>query len=102
MKQLVLTNGTTLDFTDSSTIFNLTQVISSFAEIDDVRPEMTVENLDGATFNGETVENIIPVGLSISAGLTGNITVTYNNRAKTQQELIDEEQDAAINMLMGL
>lgn len=102
MKELVLSNGTTLEFTDSSTILNLVQVVAQFADIDDVRDELTVENLDGATFNGEPVENIIPVGVSVSAGMTGNITVTYNNRAKTQQEIIDEEQDAAINMLMGL
>ncbi len=102
MKQLVLSNGTTLDFTDSSTILNLIQVVPQFADIDAVRDAITIENLDGATFNGEPVENIIPVGVSVSAEMTGNITVTYRSREKTQQEIIDEEQDAAINMLMSL
>lgn len=102
MKQLVLSNGTTLEFTDSSTILNLVQVVPRFSNIDAVRDELTVENLDGATFNGEPVENVIPVGVSVRAEMTGNITVSFNSRAKTQQEIIDEEQDAAINMLMGL
>ena len=102
MIDLVLKDGVTLHFTDTSTIYNLVGVYEDFADIDPIRGEFTVENLDGAIFNGEPVENVIPVGMSVSAGFTGNITVTFNNRAKTQQELIDEEQDAAINMLMGL
>ena len=102
MKQLVLSNGTTLDFTDSSTIYDLVQVVENFAEIDSVRDELTVENLDGAKFNDEDVVNIVPVGVTVEAQMSGNITVHFVNRDKTAQEIIDEEQDAAINFLMGI
>lgn len=101
MKQLVLSNGTTLDFTDSSTIYDLVQVVETFAEIDAVRAELTPTNLDGATFNGEAVRNIVSVGVSVEAEMIGNITVHFMFRDKTDIEIWQEQQDEAINAALG-
>lgn len=101
MKQLVLSNGTTLDFTDSSTIYDLVQVVETFAEIDSVREEITEQNLEGATFNEEPVSNVVPVNVWVEAGMTGNITVHFTNRDKTDIEIWQEQQDEAINAALG-
>lgn len=101
MKTLKLKDGKSYDFTDSSTIYDLVQVVEKFAEIDEVREALTAENLSEATFNEEPVTNILPVGVSVEAGMSGNITVHFENRDKTEIEIWQEQQDEAINAALG-
>ena len=101
MKTLVLKDGYVLEGTDSSTVYDITTVYTDFAEIDDVRPHLTKENFVGATFNDEEVESIVPEG--ISASLDGeNVVVHFKNRAKTELELIHEEQELQNEVLDAL
>lgn len=103
MSRLVLTNGKSFEFTESSTIYNLTTVVATFAEIDPIRVELTASNLDEATFNDEPVGNIVPDGINIEAATgTDPIVVHFINRDKRADEIRDDEQDAVINMLLGL
>lgn len=102
MSRLVLTNGKSFEFTESSTIYDLVTVVASFAEIDPIRVELTASNLEDATFNDEPVGNIVPSGINVEAATgTDPITVHFMNRDKTSDEIRNDEQDAIINMLLG-
>lgn len=91
MKKLIFKDGTEVLFTDESTITNCVTILNSFAEVDVIRNEFTVENLVGATFAGEPVTDIIPVSASANAAVGGNVTVTFTNRAKTREEILEEQ-----------
>lgn len=90
-KKLIFKDKTEISFTDLSTISDCTIVLSSFAEVDDIRAKFTEANLKSATFDGESVKNIIPVSTSASADLDGNVTVHFYNREKTHDEIVDEQ-----------
>ena len=100
-KILKFADGTSLEVTDESSISCLQKTgIENFAAVDDIKTKFTVENLTGATFDDVSLSNIIPV--SISAKTEGEtITATITNRAKTHDEIVDEQitelQEAAIN-----
>lgn len=103
MSRLVLTNGKSFEFTESSTIYDLVTVVSTFAEIDPIRVELTAANLEEATFKDEPIPNVLPNGITVEAA-TGEdlIVVHFTNRDKTPDEIRDDEQDAVINMLLDL
>ena len=90
MKTLTLSNGKSYDFTDNSHITRLVKEVEAFSEIDEIAADMTEENLSGATFDGDPVENCIPV--SCTAEQTeGTITVGFVNRFKTETEIMKDE-----------
>ena len=91
MKTLTLNNETTFNFTDESTILSLVTVLDTFAEVDEMREALTEENLAGATFDGETVENIVPVVCYGRAEVDGKVVVTFSNRVKTEVEIMSEQ-----------
>ena len=90
-KVLIFKDKTEVNFTDSSTITNSVTVLESFADVDAIREKFTVENLKGATFDGETLKDIVPVSVSANADVDGNVTVHFINRAKTHDEIVDEQ-----------
>ena len=90
-KVLIFKDKTKVNFTDSSTITNCVSVLESFADVDAIREKFTVENLKGATFDGETLKDIVPVSVSAEADVDGNVTVHFINRAKTHDEIVDEQ-----------
>ncbi len=92
-KYLVFRNGDREEFTDNSTITNLFTVVSSYAAIDAMQANFTTENMIGAEFDGEPIENIIPVTTVASNefGNEGNIVVNFQNRYKTDIELLQEQ-----------
>lgn len=106
MKSLILKNGVALEFTDESTILNLVNVYTGFDDIDSIRPLLTAANLDGATFDGQIVTNVIPVEVTADALAGENVVVHFINRFKTDVEILQEtqaQQDDVINyLLMGL
>ena len=91
MKKLIFKDGTEVLFTDESTITNCVTVLNSFAEVDAIRAKFTQENLVGATFADEPVVDIIPVSASANASVGGNVSVTFTNRAKTREEILEEQ-----------
>ena len=92
-KYLVFKNGATEEFTDESTITNLFCVVNSYAAIDAMQANFTTENMVGATFDGEPIENIVPVTTVATNdyGNETNITVNFQNRYKTDVELLQEQ-----------
>ena len=92
-KYLVFKNGNTEEFTDDSTITNLKTVVSSYAAIDAMQANFTSENMVGATFDGEPIENVVPVQTVASnyLGQEDHILVNFQNRYKTDIELLQEQ-----------
>ena len=91
-KYLVFKNGEREEFTDNSTITNLFTVVNSYAQIDAMQANFYTENMVGATFDGEPIENIVPVS-TMATNTFGNensIVVTFENRYKTDIELLQE------------
>lgn len=92
-KYLVFRNGNTEEFTDESTITNLFTVVNSYATIDAMQANFTTENFVGATFDGEPIENVIPV-TTVATNTYGNenaILVNFQNRYKTDVEILQEQ-----------
>ena len=92
-KYLVFKNGEREEFTDDSTITNLFCIVDDYADIDAMQANFTSENMVGATFEGEPIENIIPV-TTIATNTYGNenaIIVNFKNRYKTDVEILQEQ-----------
>ena len=98
-KVLVFKDGHSVEFTDNSTITNLTTVVNSYTAIDTIASYFTEANLVGATFDGESLLDVIPVSMEATSDYDSvNVTVTFFNRYKTDSEifmeLITEIQEA--------
>lgn len=103
MKTLKLHNGEEINFTDTSTIYDLTSVVANASEIDEVRAKLTKANLAECEFDGEEYTLIVPVGMNATSEMTGNITVHFTTRDMTDVEKLQQsqsEQDDAINFLL--
>lgn len=106
-KYLVFKNGATEEFTDESTITNLFCVVDDYADIDAMQANFTPENMVGATFDGEPIENIVPV-TTVATNTYGNenaIVVNFQNRYKTAVEILQEQmievQEALVELAEG-
>lgn len=103
-KTMKFTDGTTYDFTDSSTALDCVAVVQTFAELDAIRAEFTEDNLKGATFDGAVVVHVVP--LSVTASADGdNVTAHFTSRVKGQVEInaeqISELQEAMAAIVEG-
>ena len=97
-------DGKTYDFTDGSTALDCVAVVQTFAEIDAIRAEFTEDNLKGATFDGTTVQHLVPV--SVQADTDGeNVVAHFTSRVKDQVEInaeqISELQEAVAGIVEG-
>lgn len=97
-------DGKTYDFTDSSTALDCVAVVKTFAELDAIRAEFTEDNLKGATFDGATVQYLVPV--SVKADMDGeNVVSHFTSRVKEQDEInaeqISELQEAVAAIVEG-
>lgn len=103
-KYLVFKNGATEEFTDESTITNLFCVVNSYATIDAMQANFTTENMVGATFDGEPIENIVPVTTVATNqfGSEDTIVVNFQNRYKTDVELLQEQMTEAQEAIADL
>lgn len=89
---LVLSDGTELQFAVGSTKEHLIGVYTSFEEADAVRVLLTNENLNGATFNGEVLENVMRYDLSVKSYKDGdNLEVHFNNIVKSEFDIMKEQ-----------
>ena len=103
-KTMKFNDGKTYDFTDSSTALDCVAVVKTFAELDAIRTEFTEDNLKGATFDGATVQHLVPV--SVNAETDGeNVVAHFTNREKGQDEInaeqISELQEAMATIVEG-
>lgn len=97
-------DGKTIEFTDGSTALDCVTVVKTFAELDAIRAEFTEDNLKGATFDGTTVQHLVPV--SAKAETDGeNVVAHFTNRVKEQVEInaeeISELQEAMATIVEG-
>lgn len=89
-KTMKFTDGTTYDFTDSSTALDCVAVVKTFAELDAIRSEFTDDNMKGAEFDGSTAQHLVPV--SVRAETDGkNVTAHFTSRVKSQDEINSEQ-----------
>ena len=106
-KYLVFKNGDTEEFTDNSTITNLFTVVSSYAQIDAMQANFTTENMVGAVFDGTPIENVVPVTTVATNefGAEDHIVVNFQNRYKTDVEILQEQmievQEALVELAEG-
>lgn len=89
MKTLELTDGTIIELSDVSERNHYVTVVEKWADIDALN--MTADNVDGATFEGELVEDVVFVSL-VGKFDGENIVVTIDYRDKTDIENIQDEQ----------
>ena len=90
MKILVLSDGTELEFTNESSVTNMVMEVEKFADVDDAKSLITVDNLNGAKFDNEPISELIPV--DVTARAVGNkVVATFKNRFKTEEEKLKEQ-----------
>lgn len=97
-------DGKTIVFTDGSTELDCVAVVQTFAELDAISAEFTEDNLKGATFDGTTVQHLVPV--SAKAETDGeNVVAHFTSRVKDQVEInseqISELQEAVAGIVEG-
>lgn len=97
-------DGKTIEFTDGSTALDCVAVVQTFEELDAIRAEFTEDNLKGATFDGTTVQHLVPV--SVQAETDGdNVVAHFTSRMKGQVEInaeqISELQEAMAGIVEG-
>lgn len=90
MKSLKLKDGDTIQFSDASNIHNLVGVYTGYAAIDSVREKLTAENLSSCELDEEEYTNIIPVGVTATSEMDGNVTATFATRDLTEIEKINK------------
>ena len=89
-KTMKFNDGTTYDFTDSSTVLDCVVVVKTFAELDAISAKFTEDNLRGAEFDGAAVQHLAHV--SVKAETDGeNVVAHFFNRVKTQDEINAEQ-----------
>lgn len=87
-KILTLNNGTSYEFSDESTIYNMVGVYNTFAQVDLIRTGITTETLKGATFDGMPVEGIIVLNVTAEADVAGNVIFHVLTRGKSNEEVL--------------
>lgn len=103
-KTMKFKDGTTYDFTDSSTMLDCVAVVKTFAELDAISAKFTEDNLKGAEFDGTVVQHLVTV--SVKAETDGeNVVAHFTNRIKAQDEInaeqISELQEAFASIAEG-
>lgn len=88
MKVLELNNHAVYQFTDESTIRDLVTVVTSFAEVDPYLNGITTELLQGATFDGERVEDAVVTEVKADSDGVGNVIIHIATRDKSSDEII--------------
>lgn len=89
---LILSDGTELQFAAGSTKEHLIGVYTSFEEADAVRVLLTDENLKGASFDGEILDNVLRYDLAVNSYKDGeNLEVHFRNILKSDIEIMQEQ-----------
>ena len=89
---LILSDGTELQFAVGSTKEHLIGVYTSFEEADAVRVLLTDENLKGASFDGEILDNVLRYDLAVNSYKDGeNLEVHFRNILKSDFDIMKEQ-----------
>lgn len=91
MKTITFVNGSTLEATDASTIYDVIVVYATGEEMLSAWANFTKDNMTTVLVNNETFHNIIPVNISASIDdESGVYIVHFINRATTDMELMEQ------------
>lgn len=90
-KILYLSDGTTLEFTDESTVEDFVGVYTSFAAVDEIAEQFTTTNLIGAQFEGEILEDIVANGISVTDDGAGNVIAHFRTMAKSFENKVNQK-----------
>lgn len=101
MIDVTFSDGTVVQFEEGSNSLSLIKKVSKLGDLDAIRSLFTKDNVTGMTINGETVSNVVPVGMSIASTPSDaeEIIAIFTNRPKTDIELIREEQELQNEMI---
>lgn len=102
MKKLELKSGTVLEVAEGSSKEKLVIICKKFADLDKYGGELTTEALEGATLDGEDVENIKNVSMAAASDNGGAITCTVAITYKTELEILSEKVEEANEVINTL
>lgn len=101
MVTVIFVDGTSVEFEAGSNSISLVKKVSTLAELDSIRGLFTQDNIEGMQIDGVSVDNVVPVGMTIASTPADatEITAVFTNRAKTDLEILQEEQEAQNEMI---
>ncbi len=88
MKVLTLNNGATFEFADESTIRDLVTVVTSFAAVDPYLNGITSALLQGGSFDGERIEDVVVTDVKADSDGVGNVILHVLTRSKSSDEVL--------------
>ena len=97
-------DGTTYDFTDSSTVLDCVAVVKTFAELDAILEKFTEDNLKGATFDGAAAQHLVFDSVSAWTdcdGIVAHFTSHKKSLDEINAEQISELQEAVAGIVEG-
>lgn len=104
MKEVTFTNGEKLNVNDESSITFMSLSVDTFAEVDMIKEQITVENMKTVTIDGTVYTEILPTGIKAETD-NDTVKVVIQTREKTFEEKVSEvltEQSDAIMELAEL
>lgn len=100
MKTLTLKNGKTYQITDRSNQCHLEIQVGDFAEIDDIKADITKENLSEFAIGTVEYQNIIPTVIGAHTDESGDTFATFygvDGTEKIVQDAIDTYTEMLID-----
>lgn len=93
-------NGHTYEVSEASTYSAIIYSAASFADVDAIAADITIENCKRVVLGETVLLNLIPVSMTMSGPITDKPTITFSLREKTDKEVQDEKikelQDAVL------
>ena len=95
-------NGAKLSVSDQSTATDLILVTKDYNNLGQVVSLFTEENMKGATFGDEILENVVPVNVTSDHVIGESIVYHLNSRVKSDIEILTEKVNDTENALLEL
>ena len=86
MITLKLMDGTTYEVANNSTIADIMVVVNDYAEVDEMIPHFTKDNMEKVELGEDIYFNVIPTGVSVSG--TDSIVAHFTTRNRTTDEIV--------------
>ena len=77
MKNLVLKDGSVIEFIDTSTLSSLVTVVNNFTDVENLRYQLSEDNLSECEFDGVTYTDVMLKTVIASADAYGNVQVAF-------------------------
>ena len=77
MKNLVLKDGSVIEFIDTSTLSSLVTVVNNFTDVENLRFQLSEDNLSECEFDGVTYKDVMLKTVIASADAYGSVQVAF-------------------------